>query len=94
MVLGTAWNDVSRLVERKVRLEHLIVEPRLAERVQKSLVEIIGNATAILDLSEHVSDTCPVDTLQTMPLAMSGLIRNIYASFVHHSYRLARWPIG
>ena len=55
--------NFSYLVEIEVLLEHVFTEPDFTESVEKSLVVIVRNSTAILDLSEHVSYTCPYYTL-------------------------------
>lgn len=63
LVFVASRNDVSRFVEWESGWEHLIMEPSLAERIQQSLVIIIRHSASVLDLTEHVSDARPIDTL-------------------------------
>lgn len=55
-------DDVSA-VEGEVGVEHLVAEPLLAHRVQKAAVVVVCDATAVLDLAEHVPDARPVHAL-------------------------------
>ena len=80
--LCDTWNNVT-LVEVEGRLEHVFSEPDLAESIQQSFVEVVRHSTAVLDLTEHVTHSCPVDTLKTnsnVKLNISMKSQNFYST--------------
>lgn len=60
--LNTLRNDIA-LVETEALCEHIFSKPDLAERVQKTFVEIICYTTSILDFTKHVAHTGPIYSL-------------------------------
>ena len=56
------WNIVA-LVKAEIWSKHIFTEPNLSKRVQQSLVIVIGDSASILNLSYHVADSGPRDTL-------------------------------
>ena len=58
-----ALGDDIALVEAECWGEHGLAEPHLAEGVEQTLVKVICHTAAILDFSQHVAHTRPVDSL-------------------------------
>ena len=56
------WNIVA-LVKAEIRSKHIFTEPNFSKCVQQSLVIVIGDPASILNLSYHVADGGPGDTL-------------------------------
>lgn len=59
-----ALGDVVAFVEHKVGLEHVFSKPNTAESVQQALVIVVSDTASILDLTKHVPNTDPVDSLE------------------------------
>ena len=62
------------LVEAEVALEDGVAEPDLAEGVQQALIVVVSDATAILDLPEHVPDARPHHSLRVQTFLLRSKI--------------------
>lgn len=60
--LVTFRNHVT-FVEVEVWREHVLPKPHLAEGEEQTFVKVVCNTAAILDFTQHVSHTCPADSL-------------------------------
>lgn len=56
------WNIVS-LVKTEIWSKHIFTEPNLSKCVQQSLIIVVSDSASILNLSYHVADGGPGDTL-------------------------------
>lgn len=56
------WNIIS-LVKGEIWAKHIFTEPNLSKRIQQPLVVVISDPASILNLSYHVADSGPGDTL-------------------------------
>ena len=63
--LITLGNTVA-FVENKVWLEHKVSKPDSTECIQQTLVIVVCDTSTILDLSKHVVNSNPSDTLQEL----------------------------
>ena len=61
---GAARRHAVLLVEGEVGPHQPLGEPHVGEGDQEALVEVVGDATAVLNLAEHVADGGPRDALE------------------------------
>ena len=54
-----ALGDAVALVEAEAVCKHVLAEPDGGEGVEQSLVEVVGDATAVLYLTQHVPHRAP-----------------------------------
>lgn len=60
---GALWDAVV-LIEDKFRVKHFLVEPHLGKGVKQTLVVVVSDTAAILNLPDHVLDCDPRNKLK------------------------------